>query len=51
MKNNIFTLLLIAIFSFVITACEKEGSAEKAGEAIDENMQEASDKLKEASEE
>lgn len=50
MKHNIFTLLLVTIFSFTISACEKESEAEKAGNAIGDAIEEAKDDMKEASE-
>lgn len=51
MKISIFTFLLIALSSTVITACSDESEAEKAGNAISDAFEEAKDDLKEASDE
>ena len=48
--KNIFTLLLVAIFSYAITGCEKQSEAEKAGNEIGDAIEEAKDDVKEATE-
>ena len=50
MKSTIITLLLTLTFIFGITACENEGSAEKAGKQIDNALEQAKEKFEEATE-
>ncbi|MFZ7110658.1 MAG: hypothetical protein ACOWYE_03160 [Desulfatiglandales bacterium] len=46
LKRWIYFALFIAALS--ISGCEKEGPAEKAGEKIDETIEEAGEKMEEA---
>ena len=46
------TVVLTAIFlSFALAACEEQGTAEKAGEAIDEAAEKAAETVEEGAEE
>ena len=46
------TVVLAALFlSFALAACEEQGTAEKAGEAIDDAAEKAAESIEEAAEE
>jgi len=47
MKRTIIFLIIIA-FALTLTACEKEGTAEKAGKAFDKVLDSAKDKIDKA---
>jgi predicted small secreted protein len=51
MKRNLFVILLMTLFAAGLAGCEQEGPAERAGEQIDEAMQEAGEKMDDAVEE
>lgn len=47
-----FTVVLAALLlSFALAACEEQGTAEKAGEAIDDAAEKAAETVEEAAEE
>lgn len=51
MKKNISSFLLIllgAAGAIALTACEKKGPAEKAGEKLDNAVEDAGDKIEDA---
>lgn len=45
--TSLFSSLLLASM-FALSACEQEGPAERAGEQIDEAVEEAGDKIEDA---
>lgn len=45
------TALIAGVFAIGISACENEGPAEKAGERVDEAIEETGDTMEEAAEE
>jgi len=45
------TALLAGVFAVGISACEDEGPAEKAGEQVDEAIEETGDTMEEAADE
>ena len=47
MKRGIFVLFLSVFLSFLLTGCENEGSAEKAGKEIDKASQKVEKKAEE----
>ena len=48
MKSKIFFVFILMALALVLTACEKEGTAEKAGKALDNVLDSAKDKINEA---
>lgn len=44
------SLLLVVLLVFSVAACEQEGPAEEAGEAVDEAVEETGEGLEEAGE-
>lgn len=48
MKLKNFAILLLLMLALLATACEKEGTAEKAGKALDKMVDSAKDKIKDA---
>lgn len=52
MKHNrgVLSIILAVLLVIGLSACEKEGSAEKAGKAIDEAASDAAEQAKEATE-
>lgn len=50
-KNLFITFLTIFSLVFLFAACEKDGPAEKAGENIDEAMEETGNTLEDAADE
>jgi len=50
MKKILFIALLILPLVGGLVACEKEGPAERAGEKIDDAVEEAGDKMEQAGE-
>lgn len=45
-KKTLVIVLAIALLGIGVAACEKEGPAEKAGEKIDQTLEDAKDKAK-----
>ena len=50
LHQGIFSAILAGLLVMGISACEKEGPAEKAGKAIDETASDIADQAKEATE-
>ena len=48
--KKLITVIVLSLSIFAFTACESKGPAEKAGEKIDQAVEETSDKAKEAAE-
>ena len=48
--KKIIIIVAMASFIFVITGCEKEGSAEKAGKKVDQTLDSIKKKIDEAKE-
>ena len=48
LKSKAALLCLLVVFVLFATACEKEGTAEKAGKKIDEAVSSAKEKIDEA---
>ena len=48
--KKLASVIVLSISICVFTACESKGPVEKAGEKIDQTMENASDKAKEATE-
>ncbi len=48
--KKLITMIVLSLSIFAFTACESKGPAEKAGEKIDQAVEETSDKAKEATE-
>ncbi len=46
--QTLMKLLLISLFSLGLVACEREGPMERAGESIDETVEEAGDEIDDA---
>lgn len=49
-NKSISSLLAVSALFFILSGCEKQGSAEKAGKKIDSVVKEAGEKIKEAGE-
>ena len=48
--RTLMIAVLFGLLSIGVLSCEKEGPAEKAGEKIDQTVEEAGDKMEEAGE-
>jgi len=48
LQTKIFTLCIIAFFTFAFVGCKKEGPAEKAGKKLDQALDSAKKKAEEA---
>ena len=46
--KKVLMLMMVASLTIGVFGCEKEGSGEKAGKALDQAMEDAKDKLDEA---
>lgn len=44
-NHSLITILAILALTFALTACEKEGPAEKAGKEIDQAMEKTKEKV------
>lgn len=51
MKTRLIFAALIAILTLGLTACEKEGPMERAGEKLDDATEQAKDAVEEAADE
>jgi hypothetical protein len=47
-KFKYLSVFAAIIFALTLSACEREGPAERAGEAVDDAVEEAGDALEEA---
>ena len=50
MWKKAMMILAVSVFVMGISGCKEKGTAEKAGEKIDETMEKAADKMEEAGE-
>ena len=48
--KKLIAMIVLSLSVFAFTACDSKGPVEKAGEKIDQTLEEASDKAKEVSE-
>jgi hypothetical protein len=48
MKLQRLLLACVAVLSLSLTACEKEGPAERAGKALDQSAEQVGDKIEDA---
>lgn len=46
--KNVLMLMMVASLTIGVFGCEKEGTGEKAGKALDQAMEDTKDKLDEA---
>ncbi|MFC4635436.1 hypothetical protein ACFO3O_16115 [Dokdonia ponticola] len=48
MKKSIFTIIALALFTISISSCREKTTAEKAGDAVEEGIEEVTDEVDDA---
>lgn len=48
LSKTVITALLASVLMFTLSACEEKGPAEETGEAIDDAVEDAGDKMEDA---